>query len=109
MISTVTGKSFHIHILCYLILKPGEIDKTGSSILTFQIEKIEVSKSLTDLPKIIQQVTELCLNLRASRFNQALYITSTFLFYVCPYQCGQLVISQKEESILSDLIELPRN
>lgn len=69
MISTVRAKSFHIHILHYLILKPGEIDKTGGIILIFQIKKTEVSNSLTDLPKIIQQVVEPCLKLRVSRFQ----------------------------------------
>lgn len=55
MISTVTAKSFHIHILHYLILKPGEIDKTGSIILIFQIKKIEVSNSLTDCPRLFSK------------------------------------------------------
>lgn len=82
MLSTVTAKSFHIHLLHYLILKPGEIDKIGSTIRIVQIKKTDISKSLTDLPKIIQQVVELCLKLRASRSQAKFFISLLYFFCV---------------------------
>lgn len=56
MISTVEAKSFHVHVLQYYRSQTA-IDKT-CIILIFQTKKTEVLKSITDLPKIIQEVIE---------------------------------------------------
>lgn len=82
MISTVIAKIFHIHILHYLTLKPGKIDKTGTIIRIFQIKKIEISGSLSGLPKITQQTAELCLKLRAFRSWTRLFIALLHFFCV---------------------------